>query len=175
MTFKEIINETVQRMNDNEYCTEIIYPNGKAGMIPKAIEIELKKTFSKYYPHADIIHPEDNSGLPDIYSLFYNKGIEIKVTQGWSSRYQRKDGTFKYGKPQATWSNGSVRHDTEYFLFIRYTIENNQMSIVSAYFGKLSYDDRRGWRYHYAKKDEEKIAGMRITEGRVRNICKQII
>ena len=41
MTLKEILEITRKRMNKEKYNKKIIFPNGKAGMIQKAIEIEL--------------------------------------------------------------------------------------------------------------------------------------
>ena len=41
MTLKDILTITEDRMNKNEYCTEVIFPYGKSGMIQKVIEIEV--------------------------------------------------------------------------------------------------------------------------------------
>lgn len=169
MTLLQILNETVERMNKNEVYREIIYPDGKAGMIQKAIEIELKRTFQKRYPNALVEHPEDNTGLPDIYSYYYGKGIEVKCTKGWPEyRYNKKkerrliseDGIVR-------WTNGTIQESDEKmpFLFIKFAIIDNKLIFKMAFFGMVSYND---WTPHCGK-------DMRITLNTVKKLCKRII
>jgi hypothetical protein len=167
MTLLDIINTTIERMNNNEVYTEIIYPDGKAGMIQKAIEIELKRTAKQIKPQMDIIHPEDNTGLPDIYSQKYNKGIEVKVTLGWPTYYKKKTGERIKTSDDGcvVWQNGTVQSSNEYFLFIKASIKDNKLVSDNIWFGYMSYND---WHIH-------PTGGMRIRKNVVKKLCKQIL
>ena len=164
MTLRDILTITEDRMNKNEYCTEVIFPYGKSGMIQKVIEIEIKRTFQSIYPNYEIAHPEDNSGLPDIYSYYYEKGIEVKCTKGWPT-YKKgikitDDGDIK-------WTNGTIQCSDEKlpFLFIKFSIIDNKIQFKMAFFGNISYND---WSIH-SNKD------MRISIYKVKKLCKRII
>lgn len=173
MTLKEILEITRKRMNKEKYNKKIIFPKGKAGMIHKAIEIELIDTFKECFPNAQIDHPEDNSGLPDIWSYNYNHGIEIKTTKGWSGskRYRKRTNDWVQKPDTVTWSQGTVQYSDikKPFLFIKFSIVNNTLEFDNVYFGLVSYDD---WKIHIVH-DIEK--GMRISESVVKKLCKQII
>lgn len=164
MTLKEILLITEERMNKNEYCTEVIFPYGKAGMIQKIIEIEIKKTFQNLYPSAEIIHPEDNSGLPDIWSNIYNKGIEVKCTKGWPT-YRKGEKITNDG--DVKWTNSTIQLSEEKlpFLFIKFSIIDNKIVFKMAFFGNISYND---WTIN-AHTD------MRISVHKVKKLCKRII
>lgn len=173
MTIKEIMHMTRDRMNDNETYTEGIFPEGSAGLTQKLIEIEFKKTFKNEYPHAGIIHPADNSGLPDIWSEYYGHGIEVKCTKGWPTYYYKKDGTrIKTSDDhRVVWTQGTIQQSDEKFpfWFVKFSIINNELKFDYAYFGLLSYND---WTIHKGQKGIE--TDMRITLSKVKKLCKQI-
>ncbi len=169
MTLKKILDITCDRMNKNEYCQRIIFPEGKAGMIQKAIELEVRDTLKEVYPYALIGHPEDNTGLPDIYSYYYGKGIEVKCTKGWPEyRYnKKKERRLISNDGVVRWTNGTIQRSDEKkpFLFIKFSIIDNRLVFKMAFFGMVSYND---WTPHCGK-------DMRITLNTVKKLCKRII
>lgn len=173
MTFKEILEITRKRMNKEKYNKKIIFPNGKAGMIQKAIEIELVDTFKECFPNAQIDHPEDNSGLPDLWSYCYNHGIEIKTTKGWpsSKRYRKRTNDWVQKPDTIVWTQGTVQDSDikKPFIFIKFSIINNTLEFDRVYFGLVSYND---WNIHFVNGHEK---DMRMPESIVKKLCKQII
>ena len=168
MTLKEIIIETVNRMNSNELYTNVIYSFGKCGVIQKCLEHEIMQTLQKHYPKHNIYHPEDNSGLPDIYVDVNGNGhgIEIKTTKGWPKYSYRKSGKVKLSDDSNVhWSNGTIQTSTENFLYIKFTINGKLLVIDNAWFGRMSYKD---WYVHKGR-------SLRISKNIINKTCRKLI
>lgn len=129
---KQLVKDAIDYMNNQLFCTEVIFKYGKTGMIQKCVEIAILLTSKRKYPEYNIYHPEDNSGKADIYSDVLSYGIEVKTTLGWKHK----------GKPSnIRWTNGTAQTSTENFLFIKGSILNNKFVVEGAWIGTLSYDE----------------------------------
>lgn len=158
MTLSEIIQLSVQKMNNEIYCKEVIFPYGKTGMIQKAIEISITNTIKELYPQYEFYHPDDNSSLPDVWSDAIGRGFEIKTTLGYIPP--------KGKTPSVRWVNGNIQEKTniDNFLFIKFSIIDNILIIDNAWFGRLSYEQ-----WH----PDGKL--MYITKNTVNSLCRKII
>jgi hypothetical protein len=165
-TIKNIVEHTINWMNNQSIYVED-YQDIKAGCLHKIVERRIKERAKYLWPNLNIYHPDDNSGLPDIYTDYYQKGIEIKCTFGWPTWSYHKDGTkIKTSEDNSVrWTNGTTQSSTEYFLFIKLKLVNNQLVAERIYFGKMSYNK---WKIKPGDNS------MYICESVVKNICKQI-
>ena len=166
-TIKNIIEHTINWMNNQQIYVED-YQDIKTGSLHKIVERRIKERFKYLWPYLNIYHPKDNSGLPDIYTDRYKRGIEVKCTFGWPTWSYHKDGSkIKTSDDGAVrWTNGTIQNSTEYFLFIKLKLnENNLLVAERIYFGKMSYNE---W------KIKPKDKSMYISESTVKNICKKL-
>ena len=162
MITKEIILEAVNRMNNEPYCKEVIFPYGKEGLIQKLIEIEITRQCAIVYPHYEIHHPADNSGLPDVYSDVLKQGFEIKTTSGY--KYLDRHGKEREAVRWVNRAMTDVSDDIIKFLFIKFSIEDNMLIVSDAWYGDITYKD---W------KQQKRVAY--ITKNKVNSLCKKII
>lgn len=169
MQIKDILEMTRTRMNSNEVYTEAIYSDGCYGIVQKLIEIELKRTLQLVKPKWNVYHPADNTGKPDI--CFGNHGVEIKTTKGWVQKYFRKrKNEFVYCNCVMWTSRYKKPTDKKIpFLFIKFSIVNNELIFDEVYFGLVALTD---WTVVKVKGVETEL---RIGLPKVKAICKKII
>ena len=74
-TIKNIIEHTINWMNNQQIYVED-YQDIKTCSLHKIVERRIKERFKYLWPYLNIYHPKDNSGLPDIYTDRYKRGIE---------------------------------------------------------------------------------------------------
>lgn len=172
MTITQLVDISINKLNCNEDLKEF-FNDLKVGCLHKIVERRLLKDADIAFPHLDLIHPADNSGLPDIFSLKYNKGLEIKCTFGWPTYASKKIN----GKKQSVrvsndkcvqWTNGTPQTNKENFLFIKLGIKNGLLVAERIYYGNISYKD--DWKLHTSKSKKD----LRISESVVKNICKKL-
>lgn len=164
-TLKHIVDHTINWMNKQQIYRED-YNDLKAGAIQKIIERRIIERFKFLWPDLNIYHPADNSYKPDLFTDIYNKGIEIKTTFGWPEYRYTKNGRIKKSDDGIVrWTNGTVQFSSEYFLFIKLSLNDNKLYADRIYFGKMSYND-------WTKKTCN--GSMYISENDVKHFCKQI-
>ena len=172
MTINQIVDNSIKKLNSNEDLREF-FNDLKAGCLHKIVERRLLKDGTLAFPNMELIHPADNSGKPDIYSLKYKRGLEIKCTFGWPTYSKRKINGKKVNvrisdDKNVQWTNGTPQKNIEDFLFIKLTIKNGDLIAERIYYGKLSYKD--DWKIHTSNNKTD----LRITESIVKNKCKQL-
>jgi len=172
MTIIDIVDQSIDKLNNNEDLKEF-FNDLKAGCLHKIVERRLLKDADIAFPKMDLYHPADTSGLPDIYSRKYNKGLEIKCTFGWPRYSKRKiDGKSTYVRisddANVFWTNGTPQENNEYFLFIKLAIKDGNLIAERIYYGNLSY--KNDWFIHKTKSKTD----LRISKKTVKNKCKQL-
>ena len=165
---KDILNTVIDNINTNpEYRSDI--EKYKSGTIHKIIENKLLDAGKIIYPNLQLYHPEDKKGLADICSQLYNKGIEVKITFGW-----KNGNSEKYRDCDIEWTNGTMQHKTEYFLFINVDVdEDGDLFVKNCWFCHFSYDD---WNTHTCNGKQDKrlsLAGLKKLA--ITKYCKQIV
>ena len=172
MTINQIADRSIAKLNDNEDLREF-FEDLKAGCLHKIVERRLLKDGEMTFPNLELIHPADISGLPDIYSQKYNKGLEIKCTFGWPTYSTRKINGQKVrvrisNDKDVQWTNCTPQTNRENFLFIKLAIKNGLLVAERIYYGNISYKD--DWKIHTSKSKKD----LRIRESVVKKICKQL-
>jgi len=168
-TIKGIVDHTLDWMNKQKTYKED-YPDIKSGCLHKIVERRIKERFKYLWPHLNIYHPDDNSGLPDIYTDIYRVGLEVKATFGWPTWSYHTDGSKIKTSDDGSvyWTNGTVQESTENFLFIKLALKNGNLIAERIYFGKFSYNN---WNIHWSNFEAK---GMRISESTVKKLCKRL-
>ena len=172
MTINQLVDISINKLNANEDLKEF-FEDLKAGCLHKIVERRLLKDGEMTFPNLELIHPSDISGLPDIYSKKYNKGLEIKCTFGWPTYSKRKINSKKINvrisdDKNVQWTNGTPQINRENFLFIKLGIKNGLLVAERIYYGNISYKD--DWKIHTSNSKID----LRISEKMVKNKCKQL-
>lgn len=172
MTITQIVDKSIEKLNSNEDLKEF-FVDLKAGCLHKIVERRLLKDAGIALPNFDLTHPADNSGLPDIYSQKYDKGLEIKCTFGWPTYSTRKINGHKTSvrisdDKNVQWTNGTPQTNRENFLFIKLAIKDDLLVAERIYYGNVSYKD--DWKIHTSKSKID----LRINEATVKSLCKQL-
>ena len=152
---KTLLIDTVSAINHSKDLMCIIKfdneNNKKSSLVPMIFELKMLETAQEKYPELDLIHPNDDCMLGDIYSRKLKSGIELKICQG-------------QGKQDVTrWENGTIQTHNKFFLFVRTYFENNKLNIKFAYYEYMSYSK---WSIHKN--------GMRIGITKVKEFCEQV-